>query len=185
MTGLIIVIAIAIAVFLYFFATQRSLVALDEKRKNALAQINVQLKTRWDAVTNLVEMTKKYTIYEHDTLKDVIAERRITNATPEQMAGQENAISQVLSRLNAVAEQYPDLKADRMFSETMSGIRDYEEKVRLSRMVFNDSVTKMNMMVRQWPSSIVASMLHFGLQELLPEDASKSEAPSVSDIFNK
>ena len=185
MTGLIIVIAIAIAVFLYFFATQRSLVALDEKRKNALAQINVQLKTRWDAVTNLVEMTKQYTIHEHDTLKDVIAERRITNATPEQMAGQENAISQVLSRLNAVAEQYPDLKADRMFSETMSGIRDYEEKVRLSRMVFNDSVTKMNMMVRQWPSSIVASMLHFGLQELLPEDSSKSEAPSVSDIFNK
>ena len=116
MTGLIIVIAIALAIFLYFFATQRSLVALDEKRKNALAQINVQLKTRWDAVTNLVEMTKQYTIHEHDTLKDVIAERRITNATPEQMAGQENAISQVLSRLNAVAEQYPDLKADRMFS---------------------------------------------------------------------
>ena len=78
MTGLIIVIAIALAIFLYFFATQRSLVALDEKRKNALAQINVQLKTRWDAVTNLVEMTKQYTIHEHDTLKDVIAERRIT-----------------------------------------------------------------------------------------------------------
>ncbi|MGN0201286.1 MAG: LemA family protein [Candidatus Cryptobacteroides sp.] len=185
MTGLIILAAVVAAILLYFFFTQRSLVALDEKRKNALSQINVQLKTRWDALTNLVEMTRQYTIHEHDTLKDVIAGRRIDNAAPEQMAGQENAITQVLSRLNAVAEQYPELKADRMFSETMSGIKDYEEKVRLSRMVFNDAVTKMNMKVRQWPSSIVASLLHFELQELIPEDASKSEAPSVSDIFNK
>lgn len=184
MTALIVV-GVLVLIGLYFFKTQRDLVGLDEKRKNAFSQINVQLKTRWDAVTNLVEMTKQYARHEHDTLKDVISERRITNATPEQMAGQENAINQVLSRLSFVAEQYPDLKANQMFSETMAGIKDYEEKVRLSRMVFNDSVTKMNMMVRQWPSSIVASLLHFGIQDLLPEDEAKAEAPSVSDIFNK
>ena len=184
MTALIVV-GVLVLIGLYFFKTQRDLVGLDEKRKNAFSQINVQLKTRWDAVTSLVEMTKQYAQHEHDTLKDVISERRITNATPEQMAGQENAINQVLSRLNFVAEQYPDLKANQMFSETMAGIKDYEEKVRLSRMVFNDSVTKMNMMVRQWPSSIVASLLHFGIQDLLPEDEAKAEAPSISDIFNK
>ena len=185
MTTAIIIAVLAAIVFVYFFKTQRSLVDLDEKRKNALAQINVQLKTRWDAVTSLVEMTKQYASHEHDTLKEVIAERRITNAAPEQMAGQESAITQVLSRLTAVVERYPELKANQLFSETMSGIKDYEEKVCLSRMVFNDSVTKMNMMVRQWPSSIVASMLHFGVQELIPEDTAKSEAPSISDIFNK
>ncbi|MCQ2119641.1 MAG: LemA family protein [Bacteroidales bacterium] len=185
MTAVIVIIAIVAIVGLYFFTTQRSLVSLDEKKKNAFSQITVQLKTRWDAVTSLVEMTKQYTQHEHDTLKDVIAERRSTNVTPEQMPGQEEAITKVLSRLNFVAEQYPDLKANQMFSETMAGIKDYEEKVRLSRMVYNDSVTKLNMMVRQWPSSIVASTLGFTVQDLLPEEPAKENAPSVSDIFNK
>ena len=72
-----------------------------------------------------------------------------------------------------------------MFIDTMASIRQYEENVRTSRMVYNDSVTKLNMMVRQWPSSIVASMLHFTTHDLLPEDTAKAEAPSVSDIFNK
>ena len=72
-----------------------------------------------------------------------------------------------------------------MFIDTMASIRQYEENVRTSRMVYNDSVTKLNMMVRQWPSSIVASMLHFTTHDLLPEDAAKADAPSVSDIFNK
>jgi Uncharacterized conserved protein len=183
--GIIITLAVLAVVVLYFFATQRSLVSLEEKMKNAFAQISVQLKTRWDAVTSLVEMTKQYTKHEHDTLSDVIAQRRITNATPEQIAGQEQAITQVLSRLTAVAEQYPDLKANQMFLDTMAGIKDYEEKVRLSRMVYNDSVTKLNMMVRQIPSSIVASVLGFKTHDLLPEDSAKAEAPSISDIFNK
>ena len=185
MTALIIIIALAAIVGIYIFNTQRSLVGLDEKMKNAFGQINVQLKTRWDAVTNLVEMTKQYTVHEHDTLTDVIKERRVTNATPEQIADQDNAIQTVLSRLNAVAEAYPDLKANQMFTDTMASIRQYEENVRTSRMVYNDSVTKMNMMVRQWPSSIVASMLHFTTHELLPEDAQAADAPSVSDIFKK
>ena len=183
--AIIVIVAILVIAVGYIWSTQRSLVALDEKMKNAFGQINVQLKTRWDAVTNLVEMTKQYTKHEHDTLTDVIAQRRNDNATPEQMADQENAIQTVLSRLNAVAEAYPDLKANDMFKDTMAGIRQYEENVRLSRMVYNDSVTKMNMMVRQFPSSLVASMLHFTTHDLLPEDASVAQAPSVSDIFGK
>ena len=67
----------------------------------------------------------------------------------------------------------------------MFDIKDYEEKVRLSRMVYNDCVTKMNMMARQWPSSMVAAMLHFSTHELLREDQTVVNAPSVSDIFNK
>lgn len=185
MTALIIVIAILALVGYYIFVTQRQFVSLEEKMKNAYGQINVQQKTRWDAVTNLVEMTKQYTQHEHDTLVDVISKRRIDNATPEQMADQDNAIQSVLSRLNAVAEAYPDLKANQMFIDTMASIRQYEENVRTSRMVYNDSVTKLNMLARQWPSSIVASLLHFTTHELLPEDTAKADAPSVSDIFNK
>ena len=185
MTALIIIIALAVLIGYYIFVTQRKFVSLEEKMKNAYGQINVQQKTRWDAVTNLVEMTKQYTQHEHDTLVDVISKRRIDNATPEQMADQDNAIQSVLSRLNAVAEAYPDLKANQMFIDTMASIRQYEENVRTSRMVYNDSVTKMNMLVRQWPSSIVASLLHFTTHDLLPEDTAKAEAPSVSEIFNK
>ncbi len=185
MTAIIILIALALIIGLYIFKTQRELISLEEKMKNAFGQINVQLKTRWDAVTNLVEMTKQYTVHEHDTLTDVISQRRVNNVSPEQVADQDNAIQTVLTRLNAVAEAYPDLKANSMFTDTMASIRQYEENVRVSRMVYNDSVTKMNMMVRQWPSSIVASMLHFTTHDLLPEDTAKAEAPSVSDIFNK
>ena len=130
-------------------------------------------------------MTKQYTVHEHDTLTDVIASRRSGNVTPDQVAEQEDAIKGVLLRLNAVAEAYPDLKANTMFSDTMASIRQYEENVRLSRMVYNDSVTKLNMMVRQFPSNLVASMFGFTTHDLLPEDTAKAEAPSVSDIFNK
>ena len=122
----IIIIALLVIVFVYIFKTQRALVALEEKMKNAYGQINVQQKSRWDAVTNLVEMTKQYTVHEHDTLVEVISQRRIDNATPEQIADQDNAIQTVLSRLNAVAEAYPDLKANQMFIDTMAGIRQYE-----------------------------------------------------------
>ena len=184
-TALIIIIALVALVLYYIFVTQRKFVTLEEKMKNAYGQINVQQKSRWDAVTNLVEMTKQYTQYEHDTLVDVISKRRIDNATPEQIADQDNAIQTVLSRLTAVAEAYPDLKANQMYIDTMASIRQYEENVRTSRMVYNDSVTKYNMLVRQWPSSIVASILHFTVHDLLPEDAARAEAPSVSEIFKK
>ena len=88
----IIIIALVVIVGFYVIRTQRTFVSLEEKMKNAFGQINVQLKTRWDAVTNLVEMTKQYTVHEHDTLTDVIASRRATNVTPEQLADQEDAI---------------------------------------------------------------------------------------------
>ncbi|MBR1927254.1 MAG: LemA family protein [Bacteroidales bacterium] len=185
MLAAIIIIALAVITGLYVIRTQRAFVALEEKMKNAFGQINVQLKTRWDAVTSLVEMTKQYAVHEHDTLTDVIASRRATNITPDQVTNQENAITDVLTRLTAVAEAYPDLKANTMFSDTMASIRKYEENVRLSRMVYNDSVTKLNMMVRQFPSNLVASMFGFTTHDLLPEDTAKAEAPSISDIFNK
>lgn len=181
----IVLIAVVVIIFLYIFFTQRSFVSLEEKMKNAFSQINVQMKSRWDAVTNLVEMTKQYTKYEHDTLVDVISKRSAPVTDAAGLAESEASLRSVVGRLNVVAEQYPQLGANAVFVKTMGDIKDYEEKVRISRMVYNDSVTKMNMMVRQWPSSMVASMLHFTTHDLLPEDQTVVNAPSVSDIFNK
>ncbi len=181
----LVLIAVLAVVFLYIFFTQRGFVSLEEKMKNAFGQINVQMKSRWDAVTNLVEMTKQYTKHEHDTIVDVVSKRSARISSPAELAESEASLRSVLGRLNVVAEHYPQLAADTVFVKTMGEIKDYEEKVRLSRMVYNDCVTKMNVMVRQWPSSMVASMLHFTTRELLPEDPSVAGAPSVSDIFNK
>ena len=177
-TVLVIIVLVAI-VFLYIFLTQRKFVSLEEKMKNAFSQINVQMKSRWDAVTNLVEMTKQYTKYEHDTLVDVISKRTASVSSPEDLAQSEASLRSVLGR------QYPQLGANAVFLKTMGEIKDYEEKVRLSRMVYNDCVTKMNMMARQWPSPMVAAMLHLSTHELLPEHQTVVNAPSVSDIFNK
>jgi LemA protein len=182
---IIVIIALVVICLLYILATQRRLVSLQEKMKNSLGQINAQLKTRWDAVTALVEMTKQYDAHEHDTLMDVIAQRKTTTAASAEDVNQQNAaVSDILGRLNVVVERYPELKANDMFNNTMNGIKQYEENVRLSRMVYNDCVTKLNILVRQWPSSIVANMLHFTTAEYIAEEKEKSNMPDIGSIFN-
>jgi len=164
----------------YIISTQRTLVKLEELCKNALSQIGVQLTSRWDLVGALVTMVEKYSKHEHDTLQHTIEARRVNNpTTASEVNQQEQAIGAVLGQINAVAEQYPDLKAQEVYQDCMAQMGNYEEKVRLSRMVYNDTVTKMNRMVRQFPSNFVASMLHFGVQDYLQVDESKNDYPNV------
>ena len=92
----------------------------------------------------------------------------------------------MMSKLNVVFERYPELKADNLYLEVQEGQKQYEENVRISRMVYNDTATKMNRMVRQWPSSIVASMLHFDVKEYLTIDEEKKKAyPDLDEAFKK
>ncbi len=180
----IVIIALVAVCFFYILGTQRKLVRLQEMMKNSLGQINAQLKTRWDAIVSLVQITKQYASHEHDTLVGVIKERRsVTVTSADDLNSQNHAIDSILGRINAVAERYPELKADRVFMDTMSGIKGYEENVRLSRMVYNDAVTKLNVLVRQWPSSIVAGMLNFRTENYIEEDKAKSEMPDIADLF--
>lgn len=178
---------LAIAIAAYFVMTQRKLVSLDELCKNATSQIAVQLNSRWDAVQALVKMTAQYAKHESETLTQVINARRISNIqTPQQINEQQSAIGEVMGRLMAVSESYPNLKADSMFMKTMDGMKEYEENVRMSRMVYNDTATKMNRMVRQWPSSMVASMLHFDEKEYLKvDDEKKTGYPDIDGAFGK
>lgn len=177
---LIVVIAIVIIGILYFISTQRQLVNLDEMANNAMSQIGVQLNSRWDAVSTLVKVADKYAAHEATTLRDVIAQRRVSGVkTADDVNAQQSAIGDVLSRLMALSEQYPELKASELYQSSMASIKGYEENVRMSRMVYNDSVTKINRMVRQFPSSLVANMLHFGLRTYLEEDKSKKDMPAI------
>lgn len=179
MIALIIFIALVVVIGLYIFSTQRKLVNLDEMANNAFNQIAVQQNSRWDAVSSLVAMTEKYSKHEHDTLVEVIGHRtKVTNAAESN--AQDNKISEAMGRLIAIGEQYPALKADGMFTKTMDSINNYENMVRTNRMVYNDSVTKMNRMVRQWPSSFVAGLLHFGLRDYLDIPDAKKDMPTIN-----
>ena len=184
---LFIIVALAILVAGYIISTQREFVHLDELCKNAMSQIAVQLNSRWDAITALAKTAAQYAGHESETLINTIRERRQGNiTTAEQVNEQQGAISQVLGRLIAIGEAYPDLKADALYKEAMAGMRDYDEKVRISRMVYNDTATKMNRMVRQWPSSFVAGLLHFTERAYLDlDDAKKASYPDLDEAFKK
>ena len=183
----IILIVLAVIVVGYFVSTQRSLVSMDELCKNALSQIEVQLNSRWDAVLALAKMAAQYSKHESETLIQVIQQRRGADvSSPADVNEQQNALQQVMGRLIAIGEAYPDLKAADLFRETQEGVKQYEENVRMSRMVYNDTATKMNRTVRQWPSSIVASMLHFDLKDYLKVDEEQKKSyPNLDEAFAK
>ena len=182
----IILIVLAVIVIGYFVSTQRSLVSLDELCKNALSQIEVQLNSRWDAVLALAKMAAQYSKHESETLIQVIQQRRgAAINSPADVNEQQNALQQVMGRLIAIGEAYPDLKAADLFRETQEGVKQDEENVRMSRMIYNDTATKMNRMVRQWPSSIVASMLHFDLKDYLKVDEEQKKSyPNLDEAFS-
>ena len=146
-----------------------------------MSQIGVQQSSRWDALTALVELVKSYNEHEYKSLVDVIAARKNinSNSTAQEAQAQEDAIGSALKQINVVAERYPELKANENYKTAMDSVNVYENQVRLSRMTFNDTVTKYNRMVRQFRDSIVASLFHFQTKEYLQEDTAKSSMPSL------
>lgn len=179
---IIIIVAIIAIVALWFMGVQRKLVSSDELCQNSMSQIGVQQQSRWDAVSALVKLTKSYNEHEYNTLVDVIKQRKdITRTSAAADANaQENILVAAAAKIRFVAEQYPELKADATYAKTMDSLNNYENQVRMSRMVFNDSVTKYNRIVRQFPDSIVASILKFPLREYLKEVESKRELPEIN-----
>ena len=183
MVTTIIIIAVVVLVVLlvmWVISVQNKLVKADEISKNALKQINVQQMSRYDAIKALVKLAREYAGYEGETLQKVIAERKITsspNPTVADINANERALSGLTAQVTAVAEQYPQLKANEGYLNTMKDIKAYEENVRLSRMTFNDTVTRFNNQVRMFPGSLVASMLGFAPKEYLADEVSKADFP--------
>ena len=189
-TTLIIIIVLAVIVIGYFISTQRALVNLDELCKNALSQIEVQLNSRFDAVIALAKTAAQYAKHESETIIQAVQARGGNSGAPintaEGINQQSNLLSQLMGRLNVVFERYPELKASELYKDAQQGMKEYEEHVRMSRMVYNDTATKMNRMVRQWPSSIVASILHFDIKDYLKvDDEKKKNYPDLDEAFKK
>ena len=187
MTALIVIGIVVVAVALYFVSTQRTLVNLDEKCKNALSQIEVQLNSRFDAILALAKTAAQYAKHESETLIQTIQQRgTVAGGSPAAINQQSDLLGQVMGRLSVVCEAYPDLKASDLYKEAQRGEKEYEENVRMSRMVYNDTATKMNRLVRQFPSNLVASMLNFGVKEYLKvDDEKKKQYPDLDEAFKK
>ncbi len=189
-------ITLAVVVALAFWAVSiyNGLVALRNRFKNAFAQIDVQLKRRYDLIPNLVETVKGYIKHERETLEAVIKARNVAitaaqaaSANPgnpaamQQLGAAEGALSGVLGRLFALAEAYPDLKANQNMLALQEELTSTENKVAFARQAFNDSVMEYNTKRESFPDSIFAGVFGFGPAELLAatESAVERAAPQV------
>jgi LemA protein len=194
-TGGWIVLGIIVAIAIWAITIYNGLVALRNRYKNAFSQIDVQLKRRYDLIPNLVETAKGYLKHERETLEAVIKARNqaVTaaqgaaanpgNPAAMQSLGQaEGALSGTLGRLFALAESYPDLKANQNMLAIQEELTSTENKVAFARQAFNDSVMEYNTKRESFPDTILAGMFGFGPAELLQatEGAEERKAPKVS-----
>ena len=177
----IIIIAIVAILVLWVISVQRKLVKHEEICKNGLSQIGVQQASRWDALKAIAELIKGYSDHEYKTMTDTIAQRRPITAgsSTADANAQESLFGQAMRQLSVVMEQYPDLKANEQFNKGIDNVNLYQNQVRMSQMVYNDSVTKFNQVIRQFPDSIVASLFRFMPREYLKVEAGKEEMPSM------
>lgn len=192
---LLVVIAAVLGLLLLFVVGQyNQLVTLRNRFKNAFSQIDVQLKRRYDLIPNLVETAKAYMQHESSTLEAVTQARNLAQAAGSRAAanpgdptamkslgGAEAGLVGALGRLLAVAEAYPDLKANQNMIQLTEELTSTENKVSFARQAYNDSVMTYNTKRELFPTNIVAGIFQFGAAELFQvENPSERQAPKVS-----
>jgi LemA protein len=163
----IIVGAIVLLVVLVFILSYNGLVRLRNRIDNAWSQIDVQLKRRYDLIPNLVETVKGYAAHERQTLESVTQARAnaINAQGPAQQAEAENVLSGALKSLFAVAEAYPDLKANQNFLSLQEELTSTEDRVAYARQFYNDSVLSYNNKLQTFPRNVIAGMFNFEKRE--------------------
>jgi LemA protein len=185
MLALWIIIGIVVVLLIILGGTYNGLVGLRNQVKNAWAQIDVQLKRRYDLIPNLVETVKGYMKHERETLEAVTNARNLAQQHESAGAAErgklEGGLTAALGRLLAVAENYPDLKANQNFLALQEELTSTENKISFSRQYYNDSVLRYNNKTQMFPSNIVAGMFGFKADEFfeVTEEAQR-EAPKVS-----
>jgi LemA protein len=191
---IIVILAIAVFALLWTIAAYNGLIARRNQFKNAFAQIDVQLKRRYDLIPNLVETAKGYLAHERNTLEAVIAARngadtarQAAAANPDNaqsvknLSSAETALAGTLGRFFALSEAYPDLKSNQTMGQLMEELSSTENRVGFARQAFNDAVTAYNTARESFPSSVIAGSFHFEPAELLQvESPDERKAPKVS-----
>ena len=192
--ALLVIVAIAIVLIAWIVGLYNGLVVLKNRFKNAFAQIDVQLRRRYDLIPNLVETAKGYLKHERETLTAVIEARNQAAGAAKALAAApgdpaavkafsaaESGLAGVLSRLMVVVERYPDLKADKQMARVMEELTSTENRIAFARQAYNDSVTEYNTKRELFPSSIVAGIFNFAPAALLEstDSAAQREVPQV------
>jgi LemA protein len=181
---LIVILAVVALLVVYAISVYNRLVQLRVNVESSFAQIDVQLKRRQDLIPNLVETVKGYAAHERQTLDEVISARagavNANSAGPDQRAQAENALTRALGGLFAVAEAYPDLKANQNFLELQTELSETEDKIAITRQVYNDVVNTFNAAIQVFPAVIFAGMLGFHKADFFEADEGSREAPQVS-----
>ncbi len=191
---LVVLAAIAVLALVFVVGQYNQLVVLRNRFKNAFAQIDVQLKRRYDLIPNLVETAKAYLQHESKTLEAVTQARNIAQsaggraaanpgdpAAMRELAGAEAGLTGALGRLLAVAENYPDLKANQNMMQLTEELTSTENKVAFARQAYNDSVMAYNTKREVFPTNLIAGLFNFGAAELFQVDnAAERQAPKVS-----
>jgi LemA protein len=183
-TGLWVVIGFVVLILLYVIFVYNGLVALRQRVNQAYSDIDVQLKLRHDLIPNLVETVKGYASHERGTLEAVIAARNSALAAkgPAQQAQAENMLTKALGGLFALAEAYPDLKANTNFQQLQTELSDIENKLAAARRFFNNAVQEYNTAIEQLPAALFAAALGFTRREFFDVGEARPQLETAPNV---
>jgi len=173
--------ALAVLVVGYVIVTYNRLVSLRTRVREAWSDIQVQMKRRYDLIPNLVETVKGYATHERGTLESVVkarGEAMANEGSPESQARSENMLQATLKSLFALAENYPQLKADANFAQLQADLADTENRIKMARRYYNGSVRDLNIKIEQFPSNLVAGQFGFAMAQFFELDADEVAAAS-------
>ena len=177
----VIIIVIVVLIAIVFVVMYNGLVRLRNRIDSAWSQIGVQLNRRHDLIPNLIETVKGYASHERQTLEGVVQARNqaVSANTPEQAGQAENVLTQTLGRLFALAEAYPDLKANQNFLSLQEELTSTEDRIAYARQFYNDSVMKYDNKIESIPTNIIAGMFGFKGREYFKAEEGSAEVPRV------
>ena len=178
---LIVVLVIVVLLVLWFIGVNNSLVGLRNKVRNQFSQIDIQLKKRYDLIPNLVETVKGYAKHESETFEKVIAARSgyASAKTDDEKIEAAGELTKCVSRLLAVAENYPELKADSQFLNLQNQLKEIEDKISYARQFYNDAVMAYNNKIQVFPNNFVAGILGFKSEKFFETDEQSRENVKV------
>ncbi|WP_412519659.1 LemA family protein [Staphylococcus simulans] len=181
LTPLIIIGIVIVVIGVTMIAPYNKLVGMDEDTNTALSNIDNQLQRRVDLIPNLVNTVKGYAKHEEDVFKQVSdARSKLAGAsTPKEKAEANGEVNSALSRLLAISENYPDLKADKQFTGLRDELAGTENRIAVARNDYNTSVNKYNQAIRHFPTTIVAKLFGFDKKEYFKAESGADKAPKV------
>jgi LemA protein len=178
---IVVIAVVAVLLLLIAIAIYNRLVRLRNRTENAWAQVDVQLRKRYDLIPNLVETVKGYAAHERETFEEVTRARAAAQQAQgvQEQAQAENALTAALGRLFAVAEAYPELRATENFQQLQAQLSDVEQNIAVARQVYNDTVLTYDNAVQSVPTNIFAGMFNFAPKQYFEIEEAAREAPRV------